>query len=177
MVAVALQIMRKEIVPEKNYSTAATDDAWLDVAQLARIRLTSEDPAHPIEDALAESGGSGDAGWLAAEPGRQTIWLHFDSLQSIDEINLRFERAESCTQEFALSWSGDQGRSYHEIVRQQYNFAPGGSQVEEESFYPALTHVTDLELRIVPDISGGDSRASLRRFLIRGNQGTERVLG
>jgi hypothetical protein len=167
MPAVAQRIMRKEILPEKNDPTAATDDAWLDVVQLARIRLTSEDPAHPIEDALTEGGNDG-SGWVAAEPGRQTIWLHFDSPQAIDEISLRFERAESCTQEFVLSWSADQGRSYQELVRQQYNFSPGGSQVEEESFYPALSHVTDLELRIVPDISDGDSRASVRRFLLRG---------
>ncbi len=60
-----------------------------------------------------------------------------------------------------LRWSGDGGRSYREILRQQYTFSPPGATREVEDYVVNLHGVTVLELRIVPDISRGDARASL----------------
>jgi hypothetical protein len=53
------------------------------------------------------------------------------------------------------------GESFREIVRQQWNFSPSGSTSEVEDYAVALACVSALELRIVPDTSGGDVRASL----------------
>ena len=66
------------------------------------------------------------------------------------------------TQEFVLRWSPDGGRSFRDIVRQQWNFSPPNSIREREEYQVHLSGVTVLELVIVPDISGGLARASLK---------------
>ena len=65
-----------------------------------------------------------------------------------------------------LRWSPDGGQSYREIVRQQYNFSPPGVTREFEDYAVDLAGVTALELRIVPDIGGGDARASVAQLRI-----------
>jgi len=62
--------------------------------------------------------------------------------------------------------SPDGGQSYWEIVRQQYNFSPPASAREVEDYEIDLDGVTALELRIVPDISGGSVRASLAQLRV-----------
>jgi hypothetical protein len=53
------------------------------------------------------------------------------------------------------------GRSFREIVRQQWNFSPPDSIRETEDYTVELSDVTILDLIIVPDSSGGEARASL----------------
>jgi hypothetical protein len=53
------------------------------------------------------------------------------------------------------------GRSFREIVRQQWNFSPPDSIRETEDYTVELSDVTILDLIIVPDNSGGEARASL----------------
>jgi len=65
-----------------------------------------------------------------------------------------------------LQWSLDGGQTYREIVRQQYNFSPPGMTREFEDYRVDLVGVTALELKIVPDISGGDARASVAQLRI-----------
>ena len=74
------------------------------------------------------------------------------------------EELQDRTQEFVLRWSADNGQTYREIVRQQYTFSPPGTVREIEEYAVDLGGVTTLELRIVPDISGGDAFASLERM-------------
>jgi hypothetical protein len=51
--------------------------------------------------------------------------LIFDEPQRLRRILLVFEENETKrTQEFVLRWSPDGGRSFQEIVRQQWNFSP-----------------------------------------------------
>ena len=71
------------------------------------------------------------------------------------------ENEQERTQEFVLRWSPDGGQSYQEILRQQFNFSPPGATREVEDYDIDLDGVTALELKIVPDISGGSARASL----------------
>jgi hypothetical protein len=131
---------------------------------MAQVELTSEDAAHPIEAALMHSFGSG---WRAAQAGEQTIRFLFDEPQRVGRIQLLFqEDLQARTQEFVLRWSPDAGQSYREIVRQQYNFSPPGMMREFEDYTVDLVGVTALELRIVPDISGGDARASVAQLRI-----------
>jgi hypothetical protein len=104
------------------------DINWLELQSLAQVELTSEDEAHQIESALIPGTGSGGR---AALPGEQVIRLLFDEPQRIRRIRLLFHEAKiERTQEFALRWSPDGGKSYHEIVRQQYNFSPPVSTCE-----------------------------------------------
>ncbi|MGF1546113.1 MAG: hypothetical protein ACFCUG_02155 [Thiotrichales bacterium] len=154
--------MRKMIVPKVDANSTSTAREWLDIPALARVELTSEDSAFPFESAVDGSNGSG---WRAAASGRQTLRLLFDAPQRVAAIDLEFEEVEfSRTHEFALRWSADGGRTFREIVRQQFNFAPPDVTVERETYTVDLAGVTVLELVIVPDISGGAARAGVRAW-------------
>jgi hypothetical protein len=156
--------MRKRIIRAGVEEAAPAEQHWLDVEHLARVEITSEDPTHLIESALQPGAGSG---WRAAQPGEQTIRLLFDAPQRIKQIRLVFQEDQHArTQEFALRWSPDSGQSYREIVRQQYTFSPQGTTREVEDYTVDLDGVTALEVRIVPDIGGGNVRASLAELYI-----------
>ena len=104
-------------------------------------------------------------GWRAADPGTQTIRLIFDQPQRLTRIALVFEEAAiKRTQEFVLRWSPDGGRSFREIVRQQWNFSPPGTVREVEEYQVELSDVTVLELIVVPDNNRGVARASLKNL-------------
>jgi hypothetical protein len=134
-------------------------DSGLDLANLGMVEVTSEDEAHSIECAL-QPGAEG--GWRAAVPGPQIIRFLFDQPQRLRRILLVFEETEiQRTQQFVLRWSPDHGRSFREIVRQQWNFSPPGTVRETEDYSVELSEVTVLELRVVPDQSVGKARASL----------------
>ena len=156
--------MRKRIIDQEPEKRVPVDQGWLDLQSLVQVELTSEDAAYPIEAALIPSAGSG---WRAAQAGEQTIRLLFDKLQRLMRIQLLFhEDQQARTQEFVLRWSPDGGQSYREIVRQQYNFSPPGVTREFEDYTVDLAGVTALELIIVPDIGGGDARASVAQLRI-----------
>jgi hypothetical protein len=152
--------MRKKISsPLPDLTKRAGQQCWFDLERLAQVEITSEDAAHPIESALAAAPGPG---WRAAQPGEQAIRILFDKPQRLRRIYLVFEEHERVrTQELVLRWSADGGRTYREIVRQQYNFSPPSTEREVEDYQVELTSVTALELRVVPDISRGDAYASL----------------
>jgi F5/8 type C domain len=142
---------------------SSSDESWLDLQCLAEVEFTSEDAAYPIEAALMPGA---TVGWRAAQAGEQTIRLLFDEPQRVKRIRLAFEEDQQArTQEFVLRWSPD-GRSYREIVRQQYNFSQPGGARELEDYVANLSGVKALELKIVPDISEGNSRASLAELRI-----------
>ena len=154
--------MRKRTINQNSQNVSPVDPSWLDLQRLAQVEVTSEEAAHPIEAALIPSAGSG---WRAAQAGEQTIRLQFDELQRVRRIQLLFhEDQQPRTQEFVLRWSPDAGQSYREIVRQQYTFSPPGMTRELEDYTVDLVGATALELRIVPDISGGAARASIAQL-------------
>ncbi len=154
--------MRKRIIPLVQKNTPSPSEDWLDLERLVQVEMTSEDPAHPIESALLTHGSSG---WRAAGPGEQTIRLVFFHPQRVRRIRLEFvEPNAERTQEFVLRWSQDGGQSFREIVRQRWNFSPQGATRETEDLGVDLSGVTVLELSIIPDISGGNARASLEQL-------------
>jgi hypothetical protein len=156
--------MRKRLIGPGPREVAAAEPGWLNLERLAQVEITSEDADYRIESALIPGAGSG---WRAAQPGEQTIRLLFDEPLRLKRIHLRFLEGErERTQEFVLRWSPDGGQSYREIVRQQYNFNPPEAGREVEDYDVNLDGVTALELRIVPDISGGSARASLAQLRV-----------
>jgi hypothetical protein len=156
--------MRKRIIGHGPREVAAAEPGWMDLDRLALVEITSEDVDHPIESALIPGTGSG---WRAAQPGEQTIRLLFDKPLRLKLIRLVFQEDEQeRTQEFVLRWSPDGGQSYQEILRQQYNFNPPEAAREVEDYDIDLDGVTALELRIVPDISGGSTQASLMQLRV-----------
>ena len=152
--------MRKRLITPIPQTAPAPDEGWLDLDRAAVVEVTSEEKEYPVESALV----SGETqGWRAADSGSQTIRLIFDHPQSLRRISLVFEEANTeRTQEFVIRWSADGGRSFREIVRQQWNFSPPNAIHEIEDYQVQLSDVTVLELIIVPDISRGSARASLR---------------
>ncbi len=156
--------MRKKLVDSAHHRAAREPAPWLDLEQVTDIELTSEDPAHPIENAVLSGR---ETGWRAAHPGPQRIRMVFNEPQRVRRIQLRFvERDTARTQEFTLRWSADEGRSFRDIVRQQWNFSPGSTTTEGEDYEVDLSQVTVLELMIVPDVSGGDALASVERLRV-----------
>lgn len=154
--------MRKRIIPTDERTNQHSEEDWLDLEDVAEVEVTSEDPGYPVEAALLPGGTSG---WRASEPGEQTIRLLFSAPQALRRICLEFaEPAVERTQEFVLRWSADDGRTFHDVVRQQWNFSPQGATSQTEDHRVELGGVTVLELKIVPDISGGSARASLSRL-------------
>lgn len=153
--------MRKRIIgyaPEG----ARPEPQWLNVENLVEVEITSEDAAHPIESALLPGG---TPGWRAAEPGQQTIRLLFKQPQPLRRIWVSFvESKTQRTQEYVLRWSSDNGKSFREIVRQQWNFSPPGTTNEIEDHRVDLSAATMLELSIQPDISGVPAFASLAQM-------------
>jgi len=148
-----------EAVPASAPSDHSLAEEWIDLASAAQVEISSEQAEHPIEAALLSTSRGG---WRAARPGEQTIRLIFDRPQRLRRIQILFEERERArTQEFALHWSPDGGRSFKEIVRQQWNFSPAGSVREAEDYRVDLSGVTALELAILPDISNDDVLASL----------------
>lgn len=156
--------MRKRIITPVQQETSSPDHHWLNLEAIAEVEITSEDAAYPIESALLPDQTSG---WRAAGPGKQTVRLLFAQPQKIEKIWLSFIETEiERTQEYVLRWSPDGGKSFEEIVRQQWNFNPQGSTTETEEYQLNLAAVTVLELIITPDISKGDARASLAQLRV-----------
>jgi hypothetical protein len=156
--------MRKRLITPIPQALPSRDEVWLDLDRIAVVEVTSEEKEYPVEAALV---AEEMRGWRAAESGTQTIRLLFDKPQRLARIALVFEETETQrTQEFVLRWSGDGGRSFREIVRQQWNFSPPNSIREVEEYPVDLSGVAVLELVIVPDISRGSARASLKSLRV-----------
>ena len=141
--------MRKSIVSPSPVTATPIRDNWRDLERIARVEITSEDEAFPIEHAL---GKTLTTGWRAAGTGPQVIRLHFDEPLTIHRIELHFiDKAAERSQEFSI-FAGS-GTDLREVVRQQFTFSPGGSTEEIEDYTVSLDGVTVMELKIDPDRS------------------------
>jgi len=150
--------MRKRLITPTPPTVRSHAEDWLDVERAAVVEIISEEKDYPIKSAFVSG-----PGWRAAEPGPQTIRLLFDQPQRLKRISLVFEENKiSRMQEFVLRWSSDDGTSFREIVRQQWNFNPPETIREVEEYQVELANVTILELIVTPDKSGGIARASLK---------------
>ena len=149
--SIAALTMRKRISPAVSVRQSLEREAWINLEGLAEVEVTSEHRNHPVEGALLPGSGSE---WRASEEGRQTIRILFDNPQDLTLIHLIFTEENSPrTQEFVLRAGTDPARPLQEIIRQQYNFTPVSSEVED--YKVDLKEVRVLELEITPLISGG----------------------
>ena len=154
--------MRKTLINQPVKNTSPSDLTYLKLEHLAQVEISSECQEFPIESALVE--GS-ESGWQATYSGEQTIRLIFDQPQTIKHISLLFdEQEQSRTQEFVLLWRMDNEDFFREILRQQYHFSPPNSSQEIENYTVDLKELKALELRIIPEISGGEVCAKLTRL-------------
>lgn len=155
--------MLKKIIDADQKKTISHERKWINLEEIVNVELTSEDNNYPIESALFAD--ESPSGWRAETPGKQIIRLLFDPPQRLKRISLSFEEPDiERTQEYILRWSSEDEKSFQEIVRQQWNFSPEGAIHEREDYQVNLQRVTVFELIIIPDISGGDARASLSQL-------------
>lgn len=154
--------LRKRIISQNPDRALGGTPEWLDLGALAEVEVSSEDPAHPVEHALLPHYADG---WRAGERGPQLLRILFDEPQTLHRIYLHFEEATVArTQEIRVSWAETTSAQREEVVRQQWNFSPTGSTHEIEDYRPTPRRVAYLELEIVPDLSGGEARASLQQL-------------
>ena len=155
--------MRKRMISPTRSTTTVQERGWLELDQAALVEVTSEAAGFPVEEALLREG----RGWRADMPGTQTIRLLFDRPQTIRLIRLVFKEEDFArTQEFVLRWLPYGAGSWKDVVRQQWNFSPPNTVEECEEYKVQLSSAAALELSIKPDISLGESRASLHRLQV-----------
>jgi hypothetical protein len=109
-----------------------------------------------------------DFTWGGGKSPVVTAHVRVDPAGKVDvrRVRLRFAAgAVARTQEFVLRWV-DAGAERREVVRQQWNFAAGGSAEVVEDYRVDLPGVVELELVVTPDISGGDAVASLAELRV-----------
>lgn len=154
--------MKKRIITDTLPSNEELNSRWLDLEVLAEVEVTSEDKGYPIEGALLPNHSHG---WKAGIPGKQTIRLLFNQTQTIKRIHLCFLETDWVrTQEYVLRCSHDNGLTFEEIVRQQWNFSQDGSNKEVEDHLVAISNVSVLELIITPDINNENVFGSLEQL-------------
>jgi hypothetical protein len=160
--------MRKKILDKEPSIETFPDSAELDIPAIATALLTSEDPEHPVENAFDGRRGRGSTRWVAGSLGEQTLILVFDTPQMISHISLEVEEQEvSRTQELELSVSSDDGQTYRELRRQEYNFSPPDTTFQREVWAVTAEHVTHLRLRIKPDKGNRPCQATLTSLVLR----------
>ena len=154
-------MLRKQVVPKRS-SQSAPFEGEISIADVATVQVTSEQADHPIDNAFDHNRGPGGSRWIAGGPGDQTVILLFDSPQTIRKIGVEVEElAVSRTQELSVSVSSDGGRTYRELVRQEFNFSPPSTSFERELWSAPAGAVTHLRLEIKPDKGGRVGRATL----------------
>jgi hypothetical protein len=155
--------MRKSIIdPATTHPEQRSEQEWLDLEQVAKVEVTSEDANFPIESALASAKGPG---WRATAKGKQIIRIIFDKPRPLRRIRLEFAEPEiERTQEFTLRWSAEPGGPFREILRQQWSFSPHGSTSEVEDYQVDLDNVRALELELKPDLTPGKAVATLAKW-------------
>ena len=155
--------MRKKLINSDTMRPHSQEE-WLDLEEIARVEVTSEDPNFPIETALTAGEGSG---WRAAKKGKQIIRIVLDNPTTLRRIRLEFSETEvERTQEFTLRWSDEAAGPFREIVRQQWNFTPQGSTSEVEDYQVQLEKVSALELTLKPDLTPDTAFATLAAWRV-----------
>ena len=128
----------------------------IDIACCATVAYSSEDPAHPVENILDGQSGPGGTRWVSARPDTvEHIVVEFDQPQAISRLVYEVEETRSeRTQEVRVEASDDGGRTYRQILVQEYNFSPRGATFQREDQRVDLRQVARLRLTVVPNKSG-----------------------
>jgi hypothetical protein len=154
---------------EADAATSARDAGEINTAGCATIAYSSEDAAHPVERMLDGRSRPGATRWMSARPDTtEHMVIEFDRPQTISRLVYEVEETmRERTQEVRVEVSEDGGRSYRQILVQEYNFSPGGATYQREEQRFNLRQVTHLRLTIVPNKSGSGTAtlATLRLFV------------
>jgi F5/8 type C domain len=114
---------------EADAATSVRDNDEIDIAGCATIAYSSENPVHPVEHLLDRRSGPGTTRWISARPDTvEHIVVEFDQPRAIGRLVYEVEEAiRERTQEVRVEVSEDGGRTYRQILVQQYTFSPRGA--------------------------------------------------
>jgi hypothetical protein len=159
-------MLRKRVITKPSQAPSPIEGS-IPIEDVAVVEVTSEQPHHPIDNAFDSSRGPGGTRWIADAPGTQFVTLVFDRPQTIRQIGIEVEETEeSRTQELSVSASFDGGRTYRELIRQEFHFSPPGTTFERERWSVSADAVTHLRLEIKPDKGGQIGRATLTSVIL-----------
>ena len=140
----------------------------VDIVSCATIAYSSENPAHPVEHLLDGCSGPGATRWISARSDvTEQIVVEFDQPQTISRLVYEVEEAvRERIQEVRVEVSEDGGRTYRQILVQEYTFSPRGATYQCEEQRLNLHQVSHLRLTIVPNKSGSGAATltALRLF-------------
>lgn len=160
------RLRKRQLEPDGAMRARAADE--IDIVGCATIAYSSENPAHPIEHLLDGHSGPGATRWISARPDViEQIVVEFDQPQTISRFVYEVEEAGSeRTQEVRVEVSEDGGRTYRQILVQEYTFSPRGATFQREEQRLDLHRVSHLRLTIVPNKNGSGTATltSLRLF-------------
>jgi hypothetical protein len=159
-------LRKRQLEADGAMSARAADE--VDIASCATIAYSSEDPGHPVEHLLDGRSGLGATRWISAHPDViERIVVEFDRPQTISRLVYEVEEAvRERTQEVRVEVSEDGGRTYRQILVQEYTFSPRGATYQREEQRFNLQQVSHLRLTIVPNKNGSGTATltSLRLF-------------
>lgn len=156
-----MQQMRKRIIPQPQRESPPSDTGWLDLQAVARVEVTSEDAAHPIESALLTVGGTG---WGAENPRGANDPSSFRTAAKNQAHPSRVSRGEGDAHSTVLAAVVLGSRKFMARYRAPaVSFQPVGATEEIEDYQVELQDAAVLELTIIPNVSGG-SYASLTQL-------------
>jgi hypothetical protein len=163
----SLTRLRKRVLEADAVTSAGTADL-IDIASCATIAYSSEKPGHPVEHLLDGRPGPGGTRWISARSDViEQIIVEFDQPQTISRLAYEVEEAvRERTQEVRVEVSEDGGRTYRQILVQEYTFSPGGATYQREEQRLDLLQTSHLRLTIVPNKNGSGTATltALRLF-------------
>jgi hypothetical protein len=159
--------VRKRLLPKEGENPTAFAGE-IDIARHAVLAYTSDDLEHPIENLIDGHYGPGSTFWAGAKPNTmERIVVEFDHPQSVSWMIYEVEDCVCArTQEVRVEVSSDGGRTYRQVLVQEYTFSPAGATFQREVQRLNLPPMSHLRLTIVPDKNGsGPAKLnSLRLF-------------
>ena len=118
---------------------------WLDLDVVADVTIS----------VCGQRIARGSGAWSAEWPGEQMIEIRFRRPTTVSRLRVvSTEVEQSRTQEMTIWASLRRGERHREILRQQFNFRPGGATAHVEECVLQLEDVSALHLRVVPSLDG-----------------------
>jgi F5/8 type C domain len=140
----------------------------IDIARSAVVSYSSERPTDPVEHMFDGSSGPGATCWLSARPDTtEQIVVEFDAPQAISRLVYEVEEPErERTQEVRVELSEDGGRTYRQILVQEYTFSPRGATFQRQDQRFERCRASQVRLTIVPNKNGSGTATltALRLF-------------
>ena len=161
-------MLRKQVIHPVQAQAPGISGNEISISDAATVLVTSERADHPIDNICDGRRGPGGTRWIAEQPGDQTVVLAFDTACSIRGVDLEIEEPEvSRTQEVTLATSQDGGRTYREVLRQEYHFSPPGTTFEHEEWRVPADGITNLKVWIRPDKGGKPCHATITSLVLK----------